>query len=171
MAQIQSAASVKIEVSIKKTLTDFKSAMDKQNAIILRALNAEAASFKKDAKDAILAIVASSFVVASVEVDAAASNYFKAVSRITAAITVSNSNIKDAVNPEKLASVVIPVIDDYKHKLEEPIALVRANVKEIIAASPKAQACLEKALKESEIHRTRAEQALLELQKHKKTSK
>ncbi|CAO1398721.1 unnamed protein product [Diamesa serratosioi] len=148
LAQVQSSASVKIEVSINKTVTDFKSAMDKQQAAILKTLNTDAAYFYKDTKDAITAIVGTSVKVSNVGVDAATANHYGVVAEITADITKSLSTLFDVIKPEKLAAEVATAVDYYKVKFEEPMNEVRAKVKEVMAASPKSQACLEKALKD-----------------------
>ena len=148
MAQVQSSASVKLEVSINKTVTDFKTAMDKQQTTILKSWNAESSSFYKDAKEAISAVVTTSVKVANVGVNKVASRYYEVVAKVSAAITESLSTLTGSANPDAFKTLVSTVINSYKDKLEKPIFQIKEKVVETIAESPKAQACIEKALKD-----------------------
>lgn len=146
MAQV--ASSVKIELYINKTLNEFKTAMDKQSATVLKAMNAESASFNKDIKDAITAIVGTGCKVATVGVNPTGTKYYEAVAKISSAITESSATFKESSNPEVLAKEVSAVVNAYKTKFEEAILVVKDKVKEVITANSKTQGCIEKALKD-----------------------
>ena len=147
LAQVQSAASVKIELSINKTLTDFNKAIDKLNATTFKALNTEAVAFYLDVKNAIVSTVSTSTIVANVGVSATASSYFEAVAKVSAAITTSDSKIKEYINPELLVSRIATSIEDFKANLNVPISEIKEKVRVEIEANPKSQTCYEKALK------------------------
>lgn len=149
VAQIQSAASLKIEVSINKTMTDFILVMNQQNATVFKTLNTEVGNFKKDVKNAIIVLLSTSAKVSLIGVNASASNYYQAIAKISQSLTDSASvAFLDYVNADTLASDVLFVIDNYKAMPEESIYLIREKVADIMAETPLAQLCLEKALKD-----------------------
>lgn len=122
--------------------------MDKQNATIFKAFNAESASFNKNIKDAITAIVGTGCKVANVGVNPTATKYYDAVAKISSVITARTATFKESSNPEALAAGVSAIVNGYKTMFEEAILVIKDKVKEVITANSKAQVCIEKALKD-----------------------
>ena len=148
LVQSQSAASIRIETAINKTITDFNTAMDRQNTAILRGLNIETVLFEKDAKTAISFMVLTSYYVTSYGVNPSAASYLAAASELTTHVTEANTAVKEKISPEKLATDVKVVIDDYKSKVDTAVTELREKMKSELETNPNSQACYEKLIKD-----------------------
>lgn len=148
LVQSQSTGGLRIETSINKTLNDFNSAMDRQDAGILRTLNAETVAFERDAKSAILYMLLTSYYVANYGVTISAAMYVSSASDFTVHITEGATTLKDKINPDKLKTDVKAVIDDYKSKMDTPITEIREKMRTDVEANPDKLGCYEKILKD-----------------------
>lgn len=148
LAQVQSAASVRIETSINKVLSDFNLAMNNLNTTAYKTVNAEGAAFNLDAKTAIIGTVSTSTVVANVGVSETAVRFYEAVARVSAAITTVASNHNQYFTGEVLSSSIISMVENFRAKLVAPVSNIKEQIRLGMEANPKATACYDKALKD-----------------------